>query len=112
MARELKGDVLRVHDILEANEDARNCDWVMIARYVAKYHHSSMKMDEAGSKYSYLRDWHEFTPAETLVRARRIVQNDMHLHLPTNPKVRKARRIKEQNYREAEVREAKQIKIT
>jgi hypothetical protein len=46
---------------------------------------------------------------ENLRRVRQIIQNENEMYQPTDPKVRKARGIKEKNWREAEIREAKNI---
>ena len=44
---------------------------------------------------------------ESIRRVRQIIQNSKHELIPTNAIVRKARGIKEKNYRDCEIREAK-----
>lgn len=114
MAKELKDYKEQVYSIMWEHEQARNSDWTLVAHFVHKYRpelvHVTAKSDRnrGGELCVPLNQFKNFPSAETLIRERRVIQNNDGDLLPTDPKVTKARRIKEQNYREAEVREAKQ----
>lgn len=107
MASELKDYKEKVYAIMEKYEQARNNDWTLIAHYVNTYRYHLLFENEAKDKCVALKDLKKFPSAETIIRARRLIQNEDGVLLPTDPAVSKKRRIKEQNYRDAEVREAK-----
>lgn len=101
-----------MYNILRDQEAARNNDWSLIAYYMVKHHPKLVRRvpdgpEGNGAAYAYLADLKHVTSAETIIRARRIIQNDLGAFPPTDPEVMKARRIKEKNYTDAEVREAK-----
>lgn len=102
---------LQVVKILEENEKARNNDGTMVAYYIKKYHPSRVSYDPANNPYVTLNNLQHLTSFESLTRARRIVQKSHGLYPPTDPKVAKARGIKELNYTNTEVREAKNLDI-
>lgn len=91
---------------MEEHEKARNNDWTLMAHYMLRYYKKILFQDEQGHWAIRLRDLQHLCSFETLRRSRQIIQNDHMLLIPTDPKVRKARKIKEKNMREAEVREA------
>jgi CO dehydrogenase nickel-insertion accessory protein CooC1 len=97
----------KVQKILEEHEQARNNDGTLIAHFVKRYYKTLLVVDPDGNEMLPLKNFKHLPPMETITRARRIIQNDNHMLIPTDPNVAKARRIKEENYRNAEVREAK-----
>lgn len=103
---ELKTYKQKVEKILEDHESARNSDGTMIAYYINTYHKNLVTQDTDGEPAVSLRHLKDLPPVESLTRARRIIQNDDQKYPPTDPKVVKARKIKEENYRNCEVREA------
>lgn len=107
MATELKHYKEKVLTILRDNENARNNDGSLYAYFIQKYCKQYIVPDANGDPGVPLKNFRHLPPMETLGRCRRIIQNDNNLYLPTLASVRKERRIKEQNWREAEVREAK-----
>jgi hypothetical protein len=54
-----------------------------------------------------LADFEKMPPSQTLVNNRKIIQNHEGKYLPMDPKVRRARQIKNANINNAEWREAK-----
>ena len=66
-------------------------------------------MDELGQPVLPLKNFKHLPPMENLRRVRQIIQNENEMYEPTDPDVRKARGIKEKNWRDAEIREAKNI---
>lgn len=106
---QLKDYKQKVRMVLEAHPQARNSDLTLMAHYLHTFRRHLVEYDSEGKPYLYLNKFKEMASPETLIRARRIIQNDDNEFLPTSPAVRKARRIKEENYRNAEVREAKAI---
>lgn len=97
----------RVMYILEKSVDARNNDGVLMAHYIATFHSNLLVRDVIGDQAIPLKRLKDLPPIENLRRSRQIIQNDNNMYLPNDPKVRKARKIKEENWRQAEVREAK-----
>lgn len=105
---ELKGYKKRIAAVLEEKPQTRNCDKSLFANYIFKYHNNFIVMVE-NVPYISLKNFTELPVSfETIRRSRQIIQNDCNLFLPTDPAVRKERNIKEENYRNIEVREAKQ----
>lgn len=103
---ELKKYKEKVYAILRDSEAARNSDGVLMAHYINVYHPNLVKMDEEGDKVIKLKNLKALPPFENIRRVRQIIQNVNNEFLPTDPSVRKNRRIKEENWREYEVREA------
>lgn len=104
---ELKHYKQKVQKILEDHESARNNDGTMIAYFIQKYcSHLIVEVD--GVVMLPLKNFKNLPPLENLRRSRAIIQNDNQILRPTDPRVSKARRIKEENFRNAEVREAKE----
>jgi len=102
---ELKTYKQRVRVILERYEKARNNDGSLYAYYILTYHKHMLEGEgnEVSIKLKYLKD---LPPMENIRRSRQLIQNGDNEYLPTDPAVRKARKIKEQNWRDCEVREA------
>lgn len=103
---ELKKYKEKVYEILRDSEAARNNDGVLMAHYINIYHPNLVKLDEEGDKVIKLKSLRLLPPLENIRRVRQIIQNVNNDFLPTDAKVRKNRRIKEENWRQYEVREA------
>jgi len=103
---ELKTFKQKVADILKEKPATRDSDSLLYAHYIFRFHKSVVKMNEEQKPYIMLADLNNLPPSETIRRCRQIIQNNDNLYLPTTLAVRKARKIKEENYRDAEVREA------
>ena len=106
---ELKHYRQKVETILRDHENARNNDGSLYAHFLSKYCSHLIVTDANGEKAIALKNFRNLPPMENIRRSRQIIQNDNNLYLPTDPEVRKARKIKEENWRNAEVREAKLI---
>ena len=107
---ELKTFKPRVEKILEKYENTRNSDLSLLAQYLFIYQKSILSYTEDGEPCVRLKDFKKMPPSQTLVNNRKIIQNHDGLFLPTDPKVKRARQIKEKNIRDAEYREAKETK--
>lgn len=107
MAKELKTYKEKVYKILEKYENARNNDGSLLALYIYEFLPGLVDKTESGKQCICLEDIKRLPAIENIRRSRQIIQNDDNQFLPTDPKVREARKIKEKNWREAEVREAK-----
>ena len=103
---ELKTYKQKVARLLAKWERARNDDGVLYAHYINTYHPSYVHRDAEDKPYVRLEDLKNLASPDTINRCRQIIQNVDGLYLPTDPAVRKARKIKEENYRNCEVREA------
>lgn len=99
----------RVRQILEKYEKARDNDGILTAYYIATYHPTLLRKDTDGNSCVPLKYFGELPPLENIRRSRQLIQNDDGEFLPTKESIRKARKIKEKNWREVEVREAKLI---
>lgn len=104
---ELKNFKPKVYSILEKHEQARNNDGTLYAYFIKKYCKHLVIQDPDGVDMLPLKNFKHLPPMENIRRVRQIIQNDNGDLIPTDPKVREARGIKEQNWRDAEVREAK-----
>lgn len=108
---ELKHYRQKVESILRDHEAARNNDGTLYAYFISKYcPHLVAHIHEGFAESTPavpLKNFKNLPPMENIRRSRQIIQNDNNLYLPTDPMVRKARKIKEENWRNAEVREAK-----
>lgn len=101
----------RVAKVLEKYENARNDDKTLYAYYIYEYASEFIRKDYEGHEYVRLRDMKHLPSTESVRRARQIIQNDDGKFLPTKESVKKGRGTKEKNWRDAEVREAKQLDI-
>lgn len=104
--KQLKHYKKRVHDLLEKHPKARDNDHTLLAHYVYTHQKSLVHYTADGEPYVKLKDFKKMPPAQTLVNNRKVIQNTEGKFLPTKTEVRKARRIKEKNIRDAEWREA------
>jgi hypothetical protein len=106
---ELKHYRQKVETILKDHESARNNDGSLYAYFLKKYCSHLIVPDANGDPAVPLKNFKNLPPMENIRRSRQIIQNDNNLYLPSDPAVRKARKIKEENWRNAEVREAKNL---
>lgn len=105
---ELKTYKQKVRYILEYVPQTRNDDGLLFAHYVNHFYPQLVRRMEDGHKYVALKHFKDLPSFETIRRCRQIIQNDNGDFIPTDPKVIKGRGIKEENWRNAEVREAKE----
>lgn len=107
----------RVAWILERSEKARNNDGYLYAQYINKFENKYVfeipdpENDGKFIKVIALKSFEHLPPSENIRRPRQIIQNNDNKYLPTEEKVRKARNIKELNWTNIEVREAKLLNI-
>ena len=104
---ELKNYRKRIEYLLSIHEKARDNDGVLIAHYLNTFCPSLVDLNSKGEKTVMLKNFKKMPSFENIRRARQIVQNTKGLYLPLTEKVLKARRIKEKNFKDCEVREAK-----
>ena len=104
---ELKGRAKKVYAVMSLYEQARNNDWSLMAFYINKYYGGLVNLDVDGDKVIKLKDLKNLPSWQSIRLARQIIQNEKGLLLPTDEKVRKLRKIKEQDIRYTEWREAK-----
>lgn len=103
----------KVRQILSEKEKARNDDGYLIAWMIARHAPQFVQKDVDGDKSVKLKDLAEITTTvnfETIRRTRQIIQNDNGEFPPTDKKILEARGIKEKNWRDSEVREARNYK--
>lgn len=95
-----------VHEILSTDEQSRNSDPRLICLYwmwqfPEKIYNVEVKGETRPKQGVILKDIVEcFETSETITRIRRKIQNDLGLYQPTLGTVAKARRIKEEEWRE------------
>jgi len=95
-----------VHEILSTDEQSRNSDPRLICLYwmwqfPSKIYNVEVKGETRPKQGVIMKDIVEcFETSETITRIRRKIQNDLGLYQPTVPAVAKARRIKEEEWRE------------
>ena len=106
MAKRLRDIKDKVYKILEQHPKARDNDGTLIAHFLFEHSNQFVREDMDGELVIRMKDFQNLPPFNSVSRARRIIQNDDGLFLPTSAAVRKARRIKEDSYRNWEVREA------
>jgi len=101
----------KVFKILKDHMLSRNDDGLVIAYYI-KYHQANLVTLDINrtDRCIKLKDFIHLDPIENITRARRIIQNEDGHFLPTDPAVRKQRKIKEKEMPE-QVREAVQHAI-
>ena len=103
---ELKTYKQKVRQIMIDHEPARSNDGTLIAHYISKHSAQYITKDSDGNLAVPLKNFQHLPSFENIRRARAIIQNDNNELLPTKASVRKARKIKEENWRNCEVREA------
>lgn len=109
--KELKHYREKVGRILKDSENARNNDGSLYAHFINRYCKELVVPDANGEPAVPLKNFRNLPPMENIRRSRQIIQNDSGLYLPTKESVRKARNIKQKNWEEVEIREAKAIII-
>lgn len=107
---ELKTYKQKVFSVMEEHEEARNNDGTLLAYFIDRFFPQLVIPDADGEKAIKLRNLKNLPPLENIRRVRAIIQNVDGKLLPTKPEVIKARKIKEENFRNVEVREANQFK--
>lgn len=100
---------MKVRAILADHESARNNDGTLFAYFIQKHCKELVVKLPDGTEVIPLKNFKKLPPMENLRRVRQIIQNENEMYEPTDPEVKKARGIKEKNWREAEIREAKNI---
>lgn len=103
---ELKTYKAKVRRILELHPSARNNDGSLWAYYIQKYK-PTLVVDTPHGPAVPLKNFKHLPPSQSIRLARQLIQNDDGEYLPTDPKVKKARNIKEKNIRDAEWCEVK-----
>lgn len=106
---QLKDFKPRVRKVLHEHESARNNDWSLFAWYISTYHSSRISRDTEDKKCIRLEELKTMPSMETLIRCRRLIQNEDGEYLPTAHDVLKRRGIKAKNYSDVEVREAQAV---
>ena len=107
---ELKGRAQKVFKIMERHEQSRNNDWTLMAHYINTYY-PRLTTTIDGDIAIKLKDLKKLPSWQSIRLSRQIIQNEHGKLLPTDPKVRKIRKIKEKDIRECEWREAKQATL-
>ena len=105
---ELKKVQKRVYEILHDQENARNSDKSLLAVYIWRYCKKLLTGLGTDDPKLPLKNFDKLPSIKSIMRARRMVQNEKGEFLPTSKQVRKQRRIKEEEYRTKEVPEAKE----
>jgi hypothetical protein len=82
----------KVIKLLKENPHYRNCDKCLIMAFWFLVDGYNMQLDA--------RTIHKLTPAETITRCRRYIQNDLFLFLPTDDEVKERREISQEAVRE------------
>lgn len=97
----MKRDNLKVHitKILAESSETRNCDIKLTIYLWNKYYPAHIKTTSAGSQGIYLSSLYTLPTQESIKRIRAIIQNGEHKYLPTDLRVRKQRRISEEEWR-------------
>ncbi len=103
---ELKHVKVKVRTVLATKKHTRNNDNALTAEYIKRFYKQHVYRDRSGNLVVRLKDFKKLPTLESIRRCRAIIQNVNKQYLPTDAKVRKARRIKEKTYHNVEVREA------
>ena len=94
----------RVYGILEKYPETRDCDKVLTAKYIEVYHPDLLLETNDGLSLP-LTNLTKLPPLDSILRNRRIIQNEEGEFPPSDPKITKMRRQKELDYKYAEARE-------
>ena len=107
----LKDVKIKVRSIMEEFPETRNSDGVLFAEFIFKHCKNLVRKDGESKSDAVLplRYFRYLPSLETVRRSRQLIQNDDGEFLPTDPNITKLRRIKQMNYQDAEVREAKAV---
>lgn len=100
-----------MHHILKIHPKSRDNDGTLLAHYINEFEKQLVIDAVDGTPAIKLSNLKHLPPIENLRRSRQLIQNDDGDFLPNDEAVIKARRIKEKNWREAEIREAKQAEM-
>lgn len=98
----------RVESILSEEEYARNNDFYLIILDLKRYHYVKCygHGDDKGHElWIRPKDLENVKSVETIRRCRQKIQNKYHKFMPTDPQIRKRRRIAESVYRKYAVDE-------
>lgn len=106
---ELKTYKQKVRAILAEYEPARNNDGTLWACYIFKYAKHLVVKDTEGNPAVSLSNFKNLPTSQSIRLARQLVQNEDGDYPPTDPDVKKKRGIKDENIRNLEWREAKQV---
>jgi len=79
--------------------DTRNSDIKLMIHLWNRYYPAHIK-NTSGGQGIFLSSLYTLPTQESIKRIRAVVQNDEHKYLPSDSKVRKQRRIKEEEWRE------------
>ena len=102
--KQLKEYKPRVYGILEKYPETRDCDKVLTAKYIELFH-SELLLETSRGLSLPLINWTKLPPLDTILRNRRVIQNQEGKFLPSDPKIAKMRKQKELDYEYAEARE-------
>lgn len=105
----LKDGKIKVRQVLKEIEESRNNDGVLIEEILIRHCRQFLVKDSNNEYFINLKNLQYLPSFETIRRSRQLVQNGDGEYPPTKPEVLKARKIKEKNYRDCEIRETKTI---
>lgn len=97
----MKGPYNQVLAVLSADQESRNSDSRLICTLWKSYNPNQVVNFGQGDMVKLEDIIYKLPKFSSVERARRIIQNDLALYPPTDPKIAKKRRIKEEHYREA-----------
>lgn len=97
----MKGPYNQVLAVLSADQESRNSDSRLICTLWKSYNPDQVANFGQGDTVKLEDIIYKLPKFSSVERARRVIQNDLALYPPTDPKIAKKRRIKEEHYREA-----------
>jgi len=92
---------MQVLAVLSADPESRNSDSRLICTLWKSYNPDQVANFGQGDTVKLEDIIYKLPKFSSVERARRVIQNDLALYPPTDPKIAKKRRIKEEHYREA-----------
>jgi len=97
----MKKDFLKQHveHILKEFPPSRDSDITLTIHLWSKYYPAHIKINSDGRRGIFLESLYTLPSQESIKRIRAIIQNDEGRLLPTDPQVRKQRRISEEDWR-------------
>jgi len=107
----LKNYKEKVYHILKKHPSTRNNDGRLLAFFIVTYCKNLVFKNQEGKVSMELEDLDQLPPIENVRRSRQIIQNDDGDFPPTDPEVAKERGIKQKDWRDKEVREAKDYQV-
>lgn len=81
-------------------EETRNSDITLLIKVWEEFYPQRIKTGKGGERGVWLRDLYDLPREEHVRRIRAVIQNEEGKYLPTDPAVRKQRRINEDVWRE------------